>query len=67
MRLIEVERQLIGCKTTGFGTVLGGELGEGGGEKVPGARSFLVDQYHTHSTPPTQVQPIFGLPHLLLS
>ena len=35
-------------------TLLGGKLGEGGGEKVPGARSFLVEinttQYHTHYT-----------------
>ena len=37
----------MGSSQEGLGTwrVLGGELGKGGGEEVPGARSSKVDQY----------------------
>ena len=40
--------EMLGASQERPGSVLGGELGEGGGEEVPWARSFKVDQYHRH-------------------
>ena len=37
--------EILGSSQEGLGSVLGGKLGKGGGEEVPGARSSKVDQY----------------------